>query len=383
MIIRPIRIDIYRTSIPMHLFEHATASRATSQGIVVCLTCSDGNVGWGETLPREYVTGETLGSVPDDIEKTIIPAWRSNNQTPAAYLPQITPHTAGDRCINAAACATELAAMRWTLSDEKATKAVLGAVPTGRRIAARVSGVLGSSDPAATARRLRMMRLYGLRDFKLKLGLDEKTDEQNLLAVAKQLSGGIKKGKYTLRVDVNGEWQYDTVPGRVKELKRFGVCVVEQPAGATAEEFVELARICNLPLMADETLLTERDARILLGEPRRVWWNIRISKNGGLGMSARLARMAAEAGVKFTLGCMVGESGILSAAQRRLLEVIPPPTFMEGNYGRFLLQGDITKKSLRFGYGGRLKTLGSEGLGIRVKKSKFNLYARLSRTLHV
>jgi muconate cycloisomerase len=225
-----------------------------------------------------------------------------------------------------------------------------------------------------------LFRLYGLRDFKLKLGMGEDIDRENLRLVHARLGKAIAAGKCTLRVDVNGGWDAASTPERVAALKSFGVCVVEQPVYCPSGELVELARRCELPLMADESLVTMEDAATLIAEPR-IWWNIRLSKNGGLGACVRLAEMARKAGVKVVAGCMVGESGILSAAQRRLLQVIEPPTFVEGNFGRFLLKDDLTSPSPRFGYGGRLKVLRSEGLGVRVDSRKLRQYATLVKSL--
>ena len=224
------------------------------------------------------------------------------------------------------------------------------------------------------------MRLYGLRDFKLKLGFGADIDAENLRLVHGRLGRGIAAGKVSLRVDVNGGWDAATVPDRVADLQQYGVCVVEQPTFCPAGQLAELAQRCALPLMADESLLTPDDAEILSRQPR-VWWNIRISKNGGLGPALALAVKAADKGIPFTLGCMVGESSILSAAQRRLLQACASPRFVEGNYGRFLLSGDLTTRSLRFGYGGRLGVLGGPGLGIQVDRRKLQQYGRLMRTL--
>ena len=63
MALQPIQLDIYRTAIPMRSFEHAAASRSLAEAIVVRVSFSDGRCGWGETLPRPYVTGETLETV--------------------------------------------------------------------------------------------------------------------------------------------------------------------------------------------------------------------------------------------------------------------------------------------------------------------------------
>ena len=134
---------------------------------------------------------------------------------------------------------------------------------------------------------------------------------------------------------------------------------------------------------ADESILTERDAKTLLNAPKPIWWNLRISKNGGIVPTLKLMNLAVQREIPFTVGCMVGESSILSAAQRRLLQLGPFPRFVEGNYGRYLLMDDILtgRKSLRFGYAGSLRTLKGDGLGIEVSQEKLDLYAQHLKTL--
>jgi muconate cycloisomerase len=371
-------LDIYRTAIPMRRFEHAAAAREVAEAVLVRLEGSDGQTGWGETLPRPYVTGETIDSVVADLSGTIWPAVAGEALDGPEFLPSIPRRSPDGRCLNAAACALDLASLTWTLAGLRRSARV---VPTGRTLLARVSGVLGSSDPGRAARTLRLMRWFGLRDFKLKLGLGEQADQENLRRVCQALGPEIAKGKSTLRVDVNGAWNKEEVPGRARELAALGVCVLEQPIFCPAAELADLARKCDLPLMADESLLTPDDAKALLAEPKRVWWNIRLSKNGGLAGALELARLAGGGGVTFAVGCMVGESSILSAAQRRLLQLAPPPRFVEGNYGRFLLAGDLTKRSLRLGYGGRLGPLAGAGLGMEVDHRRLMTYGRLLASL--
>jgi L-alanine-DL-glutamate epimerase-like enolase superfamily enzyme len=201
------------------------------------------------------------------------------------------------------------------------------------------------------------MRWLGLRDFKLKVGLGEDVDKANLEVVTGQIGKAIRRGKCTLRVDVNGGWGVEQTPERISELAAAGVCAVEQPVYVPADELVALSRRCSLPLIADESLLTVEDGQVLSAAGERIWWNIRISKNGGLSTCMALARMAAEAGAPLIVGCMVGETSLLSAAQRALLQLMPAPPFVEGNYGRFLLKGDLVRRKVMMGYGGRLRAL--------------------------
>ena len=360
----PVQLDVYRTAIPMRSFEHAAARREVAEAVVVRLTLADGRCGWGETLPRHYVTGESLEGVVEDITGVLWPELCRDPSTPLT-------RSIDGRCLNAAACALDLA----RLDAGGGFAGVTGGIE------ARVSGVLGSADPARTGRRLRLMQWFGLRDFKLKLGFGDAIDAENLRVVCRRIGNGLRAGRCTLRVDVNGGWDADSAPARVAELRQCGVCAVEQPVFCTAERLVQLAGRCELPLIADESLLTRQDAVSLLAAPSRVMWNLRISKNGGLAPTADLARLAKESGVAWVAGCMVGESSILSAAQRRLLQAGLGPRFVEGNYGRLLLAGDLTRRSLRFGYAGRLRPLSGAGLGVNVAAKKLARYGKLVATL--
>ena len=57
-------IRLYQTEIPFQLsFNHATQQRAAVTGIVLQFTSACGRHGFGEVLPRAYVSGETDASV--------------------------------------------------------------------------------------------------------------------------------------------------------------------------------------------------------------------------------------------------------------------------------------------------------------------------------
>jgi len=357
----PISLEIYRTAIAMRSFRHAAAGRDVAEAIVARLELSDGRIGWGETLPRSYVTGETLESVENDLRNTLWPAIAHLpiEHRSQLHLPLKDPT---GRRIPAACCALDIA-----LADAGFLTDPFAGTAQGCLNRLRASGVVGSDDPRKTARKLALLRLAGLLDFKLKLGFSEQIDLANLLAARRWIGRGVGSGKLTLRVDVNGGWDPQKTLKNMPVLVEHGVCVVEQPVFAPPAELVELARRCDLPLMADESLVSIDDARALLAEPKRIWWNIRLSKNGGILPAMELVKLAQQHGVTWVAGCMVGESGILSAAQRRFLErVAYPPRFVEGNYGKFLLSCDLVCPSVRVGYGGRLKHLAGPGLGVKI-----------------
>ncbi len=361
---RPTEMTIYRTALPMRSFEHAAATRKVAEAIVVRLQTARGAVGWGEALPRPYVTGETLETVVDDLAELFWPALHAcEDRNNAAETVAAMPTRHAGRVVTAARCAAELAAIQaldlpwWRLGKDQPDHDA-GPLRAKGPTRTRVTGVLGSANPTKTAWRLRLMRWYGLRHFKLKLGFGPDIDRANLEAVSRQLASRLAIGTCTLRVDINGAWPPGQTIERVAQLAPMGVRAVEQPCQAGAGELAALAADCALPLIADESLLTGQDAEALLAAKGKVWLNIRIAKNGGLHPALGLVRAAAAAGVPYVLGCMVGESGILSTAQRALLAAAPAPVAVEGNYGRLLLADDLLRPSPRFGYGGWLRISG-------------------------
>ncbi len=369
--IRVESMQVWRNALPMRSFEHAAASRHLAEAIFVKLTLSDGRVGWGETLPREYVTGETMESVASSLQNVFWEAVTSVSAADVLADANALPLRGPDgKRVNAARCAVEMALLDALARPDGSVWELLAEGPVARapRIRSRVTGVLGSADPGKTARRLRLMWWYGLRNFKLKLGLGDDADAANLHVVHRRLGVPIAAGRATLRVDANGAWKPDEAVDQSEKLAHYGVNVIEQPIYGSAGDLLDLAGRSSLPLIADESLLDEADADALAEVGQRVWWNVRISKNGGPVLAARLMRKAAEAGTQAGLGCMVGESSLLSACQRQVLMATGGEAFfVEGNYGRFLLGGDVvTGRSLRFGYGGKLKALYGKGMGVDV-----------------
>jgi muconate cycloisomerase len=377
---RPKTLDVWTYQIPMRVrFEHARAGRSTSTGILVRLELRDGTVGWGEGIPRDYVTGETLSSAAEIIRHVY--AERLLADAPLAADP-----VEGDGIVhNAAWCACELAYLdaigksrRVRVADMLAGQ--LGFKP-GRRLR-RVSAIISSGPLAKVRRNLRMMRLLAFRDYKLKVGKDAAQDEANLAECHRQLGRGLRRRRgptrRTLRVDANGAWDLEEAVRRAETLTRWGVIAVEQPLAKGKEEaLAELRRRTSVPIMLDESLLTIEGAERLVRGGQVDLFNIRISKNGGLVQSLRLAQLAHRTGVDFQLGCMVGETGILSAAGRIFLELVGRRVrFAEGSYGRFLLRSDVTRERLSFGYGGFVRPMTGPGLGVHVQRRKVREVAR-------
>ena len=84
----PISSSVYSLSIPLRQkVSHSAAERTTVEPVVAAIELRNGTIGYGETLPRLYVTGESVASVLADIETTLNPA-----------LLEFHPATFGEAC---------------------------------------------------------------------------------------------------------------------------------------------------------------------------------------------------------------------------------------------------------------------------------------------
>ncbi len=371
-------LSIHRLAIPLrHKVTHATSQRAVADPVVVAVELTNGVVGYGETLARPYVTGETQESAAEAVEQVFAPMlleWHPEHFPGALEAIDALPFTDGDgQPVVAARAAVELALLdayarhfRRPIADVAGWLGLAGFGEPGCTRAIRYSGVLASDSLASTLKTLRLLWWYGLRHFKLKVGLPGDVDR--LAVVMRKLRRAIERGAATLRVDANGAWTSEEAMDHLNDLWSLPLAGVEQPLAKGDEDSLPLIHdLCSAPLFHDESLVTVEDAARLADLGVADGFNIRISKCGGLLPALRLADFARKNDTAVQLGCMVGETSILSAAGRRFLELVPRVAFAEGWFGSFLLTADVVRRPLRFGYGGRGRKLPGPGLGVEVE----------------
>ncbi|MDO8631806.1 MAG: enolase C-terminal domain-like protein [Phycisphaerales bacterium] len=380
------RIRVFPLSIPLRgRVQHAASDRTVADPIIVEVELTNGTCGFGETLAHPYVTGETAEWVMEAVRHVLAPAllgFHPESFPEALEAIDALPwNDDDDKPISAARAGVELAmldaAMRHfgrTADDIVQWMGLAGFGSPGCIRQVRFSGVLASDDLSATMRRLRLMYWGGLRDFKLEVGTPG--DLERTRCVASYLSRALAKGRATLRVDANGAWSVDQAAEWLAATSDLPIAAVEQPLPRGDErKLIKLRERFSVPFVHDQSLGTEDNARRLIGLGVADFFNIRIGKCGGFLPSLRIAALARRHNVRIQLGCMAGETSILSAAGLRFLEVCPFVSWAEGCFGRFLLRGDIATKGLRFGYGGRPPRHDGAGWGVRVVAERLEEFA--------
>jgi muconate cycloisomerase len=378
-------VTIYQLHIPFHqVFRHALQSREESDAVIVKITDNTGLSGYGESLPRSYVTGETAETMIARIREQLAPKIFAESFAPGwetfEYLQTVMPEwtKSGERASspvawNAAFCAVELALLDWSL---RADHCALADLLPPARYEVVYSGVISADAPKDAGALARRLARFGIYQIKVKVGTPD--DAARLEAVRKAVGD-----KVELRADANAAWQADEAIEQLRRLTRFNLRSIEQPV--SADDLAGMKRVrdqSGVPIMADESLVTLDQARRLIELDASDYFNIRLSKCGGLSGSLAIAKLAQQAGTKIQVGAQVGETGLLSAAGRTFAAHLPALASAEGSFGTWLLTEDVTFENVAFGFGGRAPLLKSRGLSVTVKEDVLERLAVAKVDLH-
>jgi L-Ala-D/L-Glu epimerase len=371
---RLVSATLYALQIPFtESFAHSTKERTSCDSVVVRVCDEAGIEGFGEGVPRPYVTGETPESVMTHLADDLWPAV-AGREAPSiaeagltsvdAFIPE--KPVVGVLSDHASRAALELAILDCVLRSHQMSVAQ---VMPPRRQKIVYSGIITAGSLETAVRHARQMKLVGLEHIKVKVGMDDDFDRLHAIR-------GVFGPRASLRVDANGAWTVEQAAEALNRMAVLNIDSVEQPLprGPVAE-LRRLRQLIRVPVMVDESLVTLADTDELI-EARAVdYFNIRVSKCGGLARSLEIARRGLRAGIRLQVGAQVGETAILSAAGRHLAAALPDVAFVEGSYGSMLLTEDISLDGIRFGHRGVAPILTGPGLGVRVLEDQLRKYA--------
>ena len=347
--ILPLRIPFARS------FEHSTMSRASSDAVIVRVTGHDGIRGHGEGLPRPYVTGEEVATMVATLRSKVVPEVLAREfESGEAVLEQVRalaaawspPQEQSHSVIawNATMCAMELALLDWAFRRAGQSLSEW-LVPARDQVV--YTGVIDATDAETAGVLASRYTDAGFARIKVKVGIG---DDLGRLEAVRQAAGD----RVAVRVDANGAWDAASAIKSLEALKPFGIEAVEQPVGALDIEGMRRVREeTGIAVIADESLVTMRDAENLVREQACDVFNVRVSKCGGLLPSRAIAELGLSAGLRVQVGAEVGETSLLSAAGRHLSLHLTEVESTEGSFGTYLLSEDITAEPIMFGDAGR------------------------------
>lgn len=367
-------LTAYQVRIPLRKpIHHASHTRSATDNVLVRCVLEDGTEGFGEGVPRDYVTGETIDSAlallrRSDLAAQLEPCRDFPQAVALAERLRLAPVPGDDRGCqgNAARCAVELALLDAYGQKFGQPLSAVTALVAGDlyqpRVRVRYSGAITS----ATGFKLRFaafsMRVFGFHQVKVKVGIPGQDDVARLRTIRRRLGW-----KRDLRVDANEAWTPSEVVQCIQELEPFRISAVEQPvAHEQVAVLASVRRRVQTPIMLDESLCSRVDAERAVEAGTCDLFNLRLSKCGGFIPALRLAQLARRHGLGYQLGCQVGETVVLSAAGRHFAASVADLRYLEGSYDRHLVREALGTEDLTFTWGGWAPALPGPGLGVRL-----------------
>ncbi|MFO0863952.1 MAG: dipeptide epimerase [Gemmataceae bacterium] len=371
---RVVELAAWHVRVPLKkAIRHASHSRTETDNVVVRCTLADGTIGYGEGVPRDYVTGETVASALQLLQNSDVSAQLEdcpNFASAVAMTDRLRLPTgpADDRdCLgNAARCAIELALLdafgKHFGQPLSALVPMLAPELHEPREHVQYSGAITSANGWKARIAAWKMRIFGFRQIKIKVGIEGQDDVRRLGIIRSRIGS-----RMDVRIDANEAWNEEEAARKIIELKPFAITSVEQPvAHERVRSLAAVRREVGVPLMLDESLCSMVDAERAVADGTCDLFNLRLSKCGGFLRTLRLAQFAKQHGLGYQLGCQVGETCILSAAGRHFASAVKDIRYVEGSYDRHLVKEALGKRDITFRWGGWAKALPGPGLGVEV-----------------
>ncbi len=267
----------------------------SAENIFVRIETNGPVVGYGCAAPDPHVTDEQPEQVLRSLKDVAGPAITGSDPLRHAMLMERLHKELSSK-------RSALAAIDMALFD------ILGKVAGlpvwkllgGYRRRIRTSVTIGILPEKETISAARDWIARGFRCLKLKGGLAIDEDISRVLKVREAVGKEIE-----LRFDANQGYSVEQSLRFVEATRKAGLELLEQP---TPKDEIDLlgrvSRRVPLPVMADESLITLRDAFRLARRDLADMVNVKLMKAGGIAEAIQINAVARAAGLEVMVGCM-------------------------------------------------------------------------------
>ena len=326
-------------SVAMRLEEPYSISYETVEDAVnvfLEVRTNDGLIGYGCAAPDGHLTGETPEQVALAMRGVVEPALVGADPLRwTMLLEQIAPELT---TMSSTRAAVDMAL--YDLLGKKAGMPVWQMLGGYRdRIATSVTiGILSEEE---TVHHACDWVARGFRCLKLKGGHDADDDITRVLKVREAVGDEVE-----LRFDANQGFSVDQAMHFIEGARGAHLELIEQPTPrARADLLGRVTREAHIPVMADESLMTLRDAFRLASQEVMDMVNVKLMKVGGMSEALQINAVARAAGLEAMVGC-VDESALGIAAGLHFALARPNVAYadLDGHIG---LQGDPAAGAVR------------------------------------
>lgn len=265
---------------------------------------TDSLVAYGCAAPDREVTGEDANSVLQFLSDVAEPVLQgADGLRPARILEQLREP--------AREHPSAIASVDMALHDLLGKSAGLPVwrLLGGYRDRIRTSVTVGILPLEQTVKKSRKFVESGFRCLKLKGGRDPELDAARVLAVRQAVGPKIE-----LRFDANQGYSVEDSQRFVEATRSAKLEVLEQPTPRGEPDLLgRVTESVHLPVMADESLMTLRDAFRIARRDLADMVNVKLMKVGGIAEALAVNAVARSAKLEVMVGCM-DESQLAIAA---------------------------------------------------------------------
>lgn len=253
--------------------------------------------GYGEATPVPYygITPEAMDDLLNEHRQSIENFEWSH---PEEYWNFLNPLIGHNHFLQ---CALDIAAYDlWAKKQEKTVYQMLGLSLNRIPFSNYTIGI------DEIPKMIEKMKEFDFPIYKIKLGTEQ--DIEIVEALRKETNA-------IFRVDANTAWTVDQTIEFSKKMKNLGVEFIEQPLkSGEYEAMKEVMKHTALPIIADESCITEEDVQKCIGNFSGI--NIKLAKCGGITPGLRMIKEARKHNMSVMMGCMTESSiGISAIAQ--------------------------------------------------------------------
>ncbi len=289
-------VEYFRIDMPLvqpYTIAYETVSRAIN--IILKLNTDSGLTGWGCAAPDLEVTGETPGEVTRNIENHVTGLLRNESPFQVARI----THQLKQLCPSAS---STVAMVDMALLDLMARKAKLPLYQMlgGYRDEIPTSITIGIMSLKDTLDQAAYYLRKGFHIIKMKGGLNMEEDVERVIKVREKYGYD-----FSLRFDANQGYSAPEALEFIERAENARIEILEQPTNQKKEEQLgEVTRQVSVPVMADESVRTLKDAYKLASRELIDLINIKIMKVGGILESQHINSVSKAAGIEVMVGCI-------------------------------------------------------------------------------
>ena len=302
------KIRLGTISVPLRLpFKTALRTVKSVEDIIVEIHTDTGALGYGEAPPTGAVTGHTTGAIIGALKEHIIPSLLGRDIDAFEDLMQLV-----QSCVVGNSSAKAAADMAlWDLYGQLYRLPVYKLLGGARKeIVTDIT--ISVNEPEEMARDAANAVERGYDCLKVKVGANPELDVERLRAVRQAAGDDI-----CLRIDANQAWQPRQAVRILNEMQEQGLRLelVEQPVKAYDLEGLKYVTDHSyVPVLADESVFSPRDAMKVLELRAADLINIKLMKCGGIYNALKIASAAEIYGVECMIGCMLEAKISVNAA---------------------------------------------------------------------